>query len=196
GKDRADRGGVLLDMAQRHAEPVTVRRQQVAQRAIETTPRAHGAHRFRLEIGLAAAIEENECIELDAHRLTENDADAPKHIDELRMGAQPGATAGEVLGIALEYDHAPAGAAQEKCGEQPAERTADHQSASRRHHWDCGTGVMPWPKTCCRGPACSCGSIAPDCGSPAACHRADGSGCAPRAPREIALRAYRDRSRP
>src|SRR5207253_2767321 len=79
----------------------------------------------------AAAIEENECVELNSHRLVEIDTDAAQHIDELRMRAQPGAAAGEVLGIALEHDGVPAGAAQEMCREQPAERTADHQAASR-----------------------------------------------------------------
>ena len=181
GKDRAD-PGVLLDVAKRHAEAITLRRQQVSQRAIEPSPRAHDAHRFCLEVGLAAAVEENERVELNPHRLVEIDPDAPQYIDELRMRAQPGAAAREVLGIALEHKGIPAGAAQEMCGEQPAERAADHQSASRGHYWDRDARVMPWPKRCCRGRAGSCGSTAPDCGSPAACHRADGSGCAPRAP--------------
>ena len=38
-----------------------------------------------------------------------------------------------VLGIALEHHDVPAGAAQEMRGEQPAERAADHQRATRGH---------------------------------------------------------------
>src|SRR5262249_36416715 len=110
----------------------------------------HGPDRLCLEIGLAAVIEENERVELDAHRLVEIDANAAEYVDELRMGAEPGAAAGEVLGIALENDRVPAGAAQEMGREQPAERAADHQGASCGHDWLGGTQAMAqdmlsWP---------------------------------------------------
>jgi hypothetical protein len=120
-------------MLKRHAEPMASRRQRIAQRAIEPPPGAHRARRLRLEIGLAAAIEENEAVELDAHGLVEIDADAAQDVDELRVRAQPGAPAGELLGIALEHDDVPAGAAQEMCRKQPAERAADHQRPTGGH---------------------------------------------------------------
>src|SRR5262249_48566579 len=131
---RGDGLGILLDMPKRHAEAIALCRQRIAQRAVEPAPGAHRAHRLRLEIGLAAAIEENEGVELDAHGLVEIDADAAQDVDELRMRAQPGATPGELVGVALEHDDVPAGAAQEMCREQPAEPAADHQRTARRRH--------------------------------------------------------------
>ena len=82
---------------------------------------------------MAAAIEADDRVDLDPHGLVEFDADAAKDVDELGMGADAGAAAGEVLGVALEHDDVPADAAQEMRRQQAAERAADHQSASSGH---------------------------------------------------------------
>ena len=132
-------------MPKRHAEAIALRRQRIAQRAVEPPPGAHRAHRLRLEIGLAVAIEENEGVELDPHGLVEIDADAAQDVDELRMRAQPGAAPGELVGVALEHHDIPAGAAQEMCREQPAERAADHQRTAGRHGSDMLDGRMLMP---------------------------------------------------
>ena len=64
----------------------------------------------------------------------EGDADPPQHVDQLRMGADAGAAADEVSGVALEHDDVPADVAQEMRRQQSAERAADDQGARRPWH--------------------------------------------------------------
>src|SRR5262249_10351065 len=157
GEDGSDTGGILLHVSKRHAETIAFRRQRIAQRAIEAPPRAHGAHRFGLEVGLAGAIEEDERVEANSHRLVEIDPETAQDADELRMRAEPGAAPGEILRVALEDDSVPADAAQKTCCEQPAERTADHQGTSSDHDWLGDAGLMPWPTRGCVDQAWTCG---------------------------------------
>jgi hypothetical protein len=133
GEDRGDAVRILLDARERNAEAIACRRQRIPQRAIEPPPGAHGPCRLRFEVNATAAIEADDGVDLDAHGLVEIDADAAKDVDELRVGADAGAAAGEILGVALEHDGVPAHAAQEMRGQEPAERAADHQSASSGH---------------------------------------------------------------
>ena len=81
-------------------------------------------------------VEADDGVDLDPHGFVEVDADAAQNVDELRMRADAGAAAGEVLGVALEHDGVPAGAAQEMRRQQSAERAADHQDASRGHRFN------------------------------------------------------------
>ena len=90
--------------------------------------------------------------------LVEVDADAAEDVDELRMGADAGAAAGEVLGVALEHDDVPADVAQQMRRQQPAERAADHQRATITHQ------AMAQGDQTDHGPAGSRGPFAWDCG--------------------------------
>ena len=129
GEDGGDAVVVLLDAAQIHVEPIALARQRVAQRVIEPPPAAHGAHGRPLQHDAAVAVEADDVLDLDAHRVVEIDAGAVQNFDELRMRAEADAAARQLLGIALEHDDVPADAAHQVRGDQPAERAADHQRA-------------------------------------------------------------------
>jgi hypothetical protein len=135
----------LLDVPQRLAEAIAVGRKRVAQRAIEPPPRAHGARRLGLEISPAVLVEADDGIHLDSHGLVEVDADALENFNELGVRTDAGAPAGQILGVAFEHRHVPAGVTQEICGQQSAERAADHQDASSCHAFNslAGSGHRP-----------------------------------------------------
>src|SRR5262249_37874015 len=110
------------------------------------------------------AIEEDERVEANSHRLVEIDPETAQDVDELRVRAEPGAAPGEILRVALEDDSVPADAAHKPCREQPAARTPEHPCTSSSHDRLRDAGLMPWPTRCCRDQACSCGCSAPGCG--------------------------------
>ena len=74
----------------------------------------------------------------------EVDADAAEDIHQLRTGADAGAAAGEVLGVALEHDDVPTDVAQQMRRQQPAERAADHQRATNTHQ-AIAQEIVSWP---------------------------------------------------
>ena len=133
GEDRRGAVGVQLDAAQRFAEPVILRRQGVAKRAIKPRPAAHGARRRLFDDDLAAAVEAHDLGHANAHGLVERDAGALEDCDQLRVCAKADAAAGQLLLVALEHDRVPAGRPQHVRNDQPAQRAADHQHAAGRH---------------------------------------------------------------
>src|SRR2546429_621251 len=122
GEDGGNAMGSLLDWGERHAEPIARGRQRIPQRAIEPAPGAHGARGLLLVVGAAGAVEADDGVDLDPHGFVEVDADAMQNVDELRMRADAGAAAGQILGVALEHDDVPADVAQQMRGQQSAER--------------------------------------------------------------------------
>ena len=100
----------------------------------EPRPGRHGADRRPFQDDVAAAVQADEGVELHPHRLVEGNADAPQDLKQLRVGAEPGPAARQILGVALEHERVPADAAHEIGGQQPAERAADHQRAWLSHY--------------------------------------------------------------
>ena len=74
-------------------------------------------------------IEEHHAVDRDAHRIVERNAEPFGHRMQLRMRADAGAAAGQLLGVALEHGRVPADAAQHVGSEQAADRTADDEGA-------------------------------------------------------------------
>ena len=84
-------------------------------------------------VGATVVIEKHHAVDRDAHRIVERNAEPLGHRMQLRMGADAGAAAGQLLGVALEHDCVPADAAQHIGGEQATDRTADDEGALFAH---------------------------------------------------------------
>src|SRR5690242_5209007 len=109
---------------------VAPRRHTLPQRGEHAAPRAHQPRGVAAVVGASLMVEKDHGIDGDPHRMVERHAEPPGHRMELRMRADAGAAAGQLLAVALENLRIEADAAQHVGGEQAADRTADDDGAT------------------------------------------------------------------
>ena len=136
-KDRSDAAVVLNNIFELHARPITGIRQLPPQRPIEQRPGRENFIERQPRDHRAIVPEAKAHGERDADRLVDGNAKPAHDLEHFDMRADADAAAGEVAGAALEHRHLPAGLAQQKAGEQAAERTADDQCATHRIRSGC-----------------------------------------------------------
>ena len=140
GEDRRDAAPVLFGGDERFCRVIVLRRQGVLERTIEPRPGGHDAWPLQLAGDLAARVEPDIEMRVDAERGTVIDPKSAQHAKQRVMRAETGAAPGKVLRAAFEHVDLPAGRAQQVRGEQPAERAADNQCVAVGGHSRQNTG--------------------------------------------------------
>ena len=129
---RSDAVRILRDADAGVAEVVTRRGEGVQQQLVQPAPGGQALpHRQRAQ-HRAVAAEGDAARDVDADAVTGRDADARQRVEEVGVGDDAGAAAGQRLRGLLEDLDIPAPALQQVGGEESAQRAADDQRARHR----------------------------------------------------------------
>jgi hypothetical protein len=95
-------------------------------------PGGHQSHGRAAIVTAAVMVEEHHRVDMGAHGIVERNAESAGHIVQLRMRADAGAAATQLLHVAFERRGFPADTAQHVGGEQPPDRPAYDQRFAHR----------------------------------------------------------------
>lgn len=133
-KNRGYTPFILLDVVENHPGSIATSRQRVLQRTIDASPRARDLMPVFLMQNAAVAVEPDERRHCDSHRCIQLYADMLHDRQQLQGHPDARAAACQFSNRPLEYDHVPAGPAQQVRRKQSTDRSADHHCAPGSRH--------------------------------------------------------------
>jgi hypothetical protein len=124
---------VLLESLEDHAGAAAFRREGVLERSIDAVPGSAYFAKGNFAKRIAFAVEADARGHFDPDRVVKPYADVTHYREQFGLGAEAGATVGQVAAASLEYGNIPTDSAQQIGREQSGEGAADHQGARSIH---------------------------------------------------------------
>ena len=121
----------LLEIRKPTAAVIALRRKGVAQQPVDALPGGEHLRAFDLSVSAPSRVDDLARAHGDAERVG-REAERAQPLDQLVLGNDAGAAAGQFAAHPFVNINAPAGAAQQKAAEQPTHGAADDNGAFLR----------------------------------------------------------------